>query len=170
MQRPTDDAPAPTATVYRVDDLTIDTARAVVTRNGAKLPLPKLSFDLLVALVEAAPRVVSLDELLDTVWAGVVVSPETVAQRAKLLRAALGDSSRSPRYVVAVRGRGYRLASRVERLADAGATRAATAAGLGELPDQRRAPGLGRPSARVAWLGGLPCAREVAYRDAAETG
>jgi DNA-binding winged helix-turn-helix (wHTH) protein len=128
MQRPTDDAPTPTATVYRVDDLTIDTARAVVTRNGAALPLPKLSFDLLVALAEAAPRIVSLDELLDTVWAGVVVSPETVAQRAKLLRDALGDSSRSPRYVVAVRGRGYRLASPVEPLSNAGAPTAAMSA------------------------------------------
>jgi TolB-like protein/DNA-binding winged helix-turn-helix (wHTH) protein/tetratricopeptide (TPR) repeat protein len=154
MQRPTDDAPAPTATVYRVDDLTIDTARAVVTRNGAELPLPKLSFDLLVALVEAAPRVVSLDELLDTVWAGVVVSPETVAQRAKLLRDVLGDSSRSPRYVVAVRGRGYRLASPVEPLSNAGAPTAAMSADATGSP-QALAPARWRPPARVIWLGGL---------------
>ena len=79
--------------------------------------MPRLSFDLLLALVEAAPRVVSLDELMDRVWAGVVVSPETVSQRAKLLRDVLGDESKSPRYLTSVRGRGYRLIAPVTPLA-----------------------------------------------------
>lgn len=102
---------------YVVGDLVVDTARAQVTRDGVELPLPKLSFDLLVALIEAAPSVLSLDALMDRVWAGVVVSPETVSQRAKLLRDALGDDSRAPRYFTSVRGRGYRLVADVTPLA-----------------------------------------------------
>lgn len=102
-----------TAAAYRVDDLIVDIARAQVTRHGVDLRLPRLSFDFLVALVQAAPRVASLDELMDRVWVGVVVSPETVSQRAKLLRDALGDDSRSPRYFTSVRGRGYRLIASV---------------------------------------------------------
>lgn len=35
--------------------------------------------------------------------------PETLTQRVKLLRDALGDDPASPRYVAGVRGRGYRL-------------------------------------------------------------
>jgi TolB-like protein/DNA-binding winged helix-turn-helix (wHTH) protein/cytochrome c-type biogenesis protein CcmH/NrfG len=98
---------------YLVDDLRVDVARAVVTRAGEVVALPRLSFDLLLALIEAAPRIVSLDELMTKVWGTVVVSPETVSQRVKLLRDALGDNPREPRYVAGVRGRGYRLVAGV---------------------------------------------------------
>ena len=101
---------------YTVGDLVVDIGRAQVLRGGSEVPLPKLSFDLLLALIESAPRVVSLDELMTRVWHGVVVSPETISQRAKLLRDALGDDSRQPRYVASVRGRGYRLVADVTRL------------------------------------------------------
>ena len=101
---------------YRVGDLVVDIGRAQVLRGGSEVPLPKLSFDLLLALIESAPRIVSLDELMTRVWHGVVVSPETISQRAKLLRDALGDDSRQPRYVASVRGRGYRLVADVTPL------------------------------------------------------
>ena len=113
MEQPTGDARSPATTTYQVGDLLVDVARAQVWRNGTEVPLPKLSFDLLLALIEASPRILSLDELMDRIWAGVVVSPETVSQRVKLLRAALGDDIRAPRYVTAVRGRGYRLVAPV---------------------------------------------------------
>lgn len=102
--------------VYRVGDLDVDIGRVIVSRAGQQLPLPKLSFDLLLALIERAPDVASLDELLDRVWAGVIVSPETVSQRVKLLRDALGDDPKEPRYIAGVRGRGYRLIPPVERV------------------------------------------------------
>lgn len=95
--------------VYSAGDLLIDTGRATVQRDGQDLALPKLTFDLLLAFVRAAPNLLSYDDLHERIWPGVVVSPETVSQRVKLLRAALGDDSRSPRYLVGVRGRGYRL-------------------------------------------------------------
>jgi len=81
----------------RVLDLVVDIGRARVTRDGAEIALPKLTFDLLVVLVQAAPNLVSIDELIERVWRGLVVSPETVSQRVKLLRTALGDDSKHPR-------------------------------------------------------------------------
>jgi TolB-like protein/DNA-binding winged helix-turn-helix (wHTH) protein/Tfp pilus assembly protein PilF len=106
----------PVPAVYRVADLTVDTGRVAVQRDGRPIAVTGLSFDLLVALIEAAPRVVSQDELMDRVWTGLVVGPETVSQRIKLLRDALGDDPRHPRYVAGVRGRGYRLLPDVERV------------------------------------------------------
>lgn len=97
-----------------IADLVVDLDRMAVTRAGESVPLPGLSYDLLLALVRAAPRVMTHDELMDEVWRGVVVSPETVSQRVKLLRDALGDDARDPRYVAVVRGRGYRLVASVE--------------------------------------------------------
>ncbi|HEU4428034.1 MAG TPA: tetratricopeptide repeat protein [Myxococcota bacterium] len=90
-------------------DLTIDLGRQEVRCGTDEIPLPKLSFDLLVALVRAAPNLASLDRLMGEVWPDVVVSPETVSQRVKLLRTSLGDDARKPRYIVGLRGRGYRL-------------------------------------------------------------
>jgi TolB-like protein/DNA-binding winged helix-turn-helix (wHTH) protein/Flp pilus assembly protein TadD len=105
-----------TPTNFQVGDLVVDAGRAQVLRGDTEVPLPKLSFDLLVALAEAAPRVVTLDELMTRVWRDVVVSPETISQRVKLLRDAIGDDPRHPRYVASVRGRGYRLVAPVTPL------------------------------------------------------
>jgi DNA-binding winged helix-turn-helix (wHTH) protein len=91
---------------YSVGDLTIDTGRQIVTRVADPIPLPKLSYDLLLSLTRAAPDVVPLDELMRLVWPGIIVSPETISQRVKLLRDALGDDPRVPRYVGSLRGRG----------------------------------------------------------------
>jgi TolB-like protein/DNA-binding winged helix-turn-helix (wHTH) protein len=103
---------------WQVADLLIDVGRQTVSRAGVDIPLPKLSFDLLLALVRAAPDVRSNEQLMAEVWAGLVVSPETVVQRVKILRAALGEDSSEPRYLVAMRGRGYRLATDPVRLVD----------------------------------------------------
>jgi TolB-like protein/DNA-binding winged helix-turn-helix (wHTH) protein/Tfp pilus assembly protein PilF len=103
---------------YRAGDLLIDTGRQRLTRDGAAISLPKLSYDLLLVLVRAAPNLVSLDSLMEQVWLKAVVSPETVIQRIKLLRDALGDDPRSPRYIEGLRGRGYRLISTVESIAE----------------------------------------------------
>ncbi len=114
---PTADAHAPADHAnlrYRVADLLIDIGRQRVTRADVDIALPKLSFDLLVTLARAAPNLVSGDRLIEQVWPKAVVSPETLSQRVKLLRDALGDDPHRPRYVEGLRGRGYRLVPPVE--------------------------------------------------------
>ena len=99
--------------VYTVGDLRVDTGLASVRRGEIDIPLPRLSFDLLLALIDTAPRIASTDELMERVWPGLVVSPETVSQRVSLLRVALKDNPKAPKYVAVVRGRGYRLVADV---------------------------------------------------------
>ena len=99
---------------YRVGDLEVDPGVGQVRRGNVELLVHGLSFDLLLALIDVAPNLLSLEELMQRVWPGVIVSPETVSQRIKLLRHALGDDPRNPRYIVGVRGRGYRLVAQVE--------------------------------------------------------
>jgi len=108
----------PAAHAYQVGDLQVNVVEQRVFREGVEIALPRLSFELLLALVEAAPALVTTEQLLDRVWPGLVVNPETVAQRVKLLRTALGDDARAPRYLQVLRGRGYRLAAPVTRLED----------------------------------------------------
>ena len=113
MQPSTSVSPTPEPGGYRVGDLLLDIGRQQVTREGAELPLSQLSFGLLLALVRAAPNVMTFDQLMERVWPGLVVSQETVSQRVKLVRDALGDDSQAPRYIGGVRGRGYRMVARV---------------------------------------------------------
>jgi TolB-like protein/Tfp pilus assembly protein PilF len=68
------------------------------------------------------------------VWPGVVVSPETVTQRVKLLRQALGDSADNPRYILAVRGHGYRLLAAAAPLAETGSAPAVPASSATAAP------------------------------------
>jgi TolB-like protein/DNA-binding winged helix-turn-helix (wHTH) protein/Tfp pilus assembly protein PilF len=103
---------------YQVDDLIIELAPRRVRRAGTVIPLKTLSFDLLVTLVSAAPNLVSFEQLSEQVWPGLVVTPETIVQRVKLLRSALGDDPHSPRYVEGVRGRGYRMVAQVRPIAE----------------------------------------------------
>lgn len=127
---------------YRIDDLDVDLGQRRVFRGNQEIQLPKLSFSMLMALIQAAPNALSIDELTDQVWAGRVVSPATVAKRVELLRQALGEDSKSARYVALVRGHGYRLrptpvqvrrevASRQFRTAIVAAVIAVMIAGLG---------------------------------------
>jgi adenylate cyclase len=125
---------------YSVGDLTIDTGTQVVSRAGDTIALPKLSYDLLLVLVRAAPNLVSLDELMRLVWPGIVVSPETVSQRIKLLRDALHDDPREPLYIAGLRGRGYQVVAAVKELeADPIAGAATTTVALpARSPESRR--------------------------------
>jgi TolB-like protein/DNA-binding winged helix-turn-helix (wHTH) protein/Flp pilus assembly protein TadD len=104
------------ADCYRFDDLVIDTRVRRVSRGGTDLAIAGLSFDLLVELIRAAPSLVSVDVLMERVWKGIVVSPETITQRIKILRQALGDTADNPRYIAAQRGYGYRMVSTAVRM------------------------------------------------------
>ena len=98
---------------YRVGDLEVDVERRRVLRGERALGIAGISFDLLVALVRAAPGLVSVDELMQSVWPGLVVSPETVSQRVKIVRRALSDDAEQARYIAGERGRGYRITAAV---------------------------------------------------------
>ncbi|HVL09047.1 MAG TPA: winged helix-turn-helix domain-containing protein [Burkholderiaceae bacterium] len=93
----------------RLDDIDIDLQRQRVERDGRDLEVTGLSFQLLRYLLAQGDRVVGFDELIEHVWAPAIVNEETVTQRIKLLRQALGDDSRRPRYIRSVRGQGYQL-------------------------------------------------------------
>ncbi len=95
--------------IFEFADLVLDAGRRQVLRGDTVVELTGKSFEVLHALVGAAPDSVSHDQLMDAVWRGSVVSQTTVAKRIELVRQALGDDSAAPRYIALVRGYGYRL-------------------------------------------------------------
>ncbi len=103
---------------YRIGDLLLDAGTQEVSRNGTVVPVPRLSFKLLLALARHAPNVVSAAQLEEEVWAGLVVDRGTVNKRVLLLRKALCEDKGDDPYVYigVIRGSGYRLLAKVERI------------------------------------------------------
>lgn len=95
--------------LYRIDDLILDTGRQQLLRHGDKVALGPLTYKLMLLLAEKAPDLATYDDIAEAVWEGRAVSPETVKQRVKLLRDALGDDAERPRYIEVARSQGYRL-------------------------------------------------------------
>ena len=93
-------------------DLVLDPDRHEVRVDGSVVPLTRVEFRLLLALLEAGGRVLSRDRLLDAVHGedGLDILDRTIDVHIRRLRDKLGDDPERPRYVATVRGVGYRAA------------------------------------------------------------
>jgi two-component system, OmpR family, alkaline phosphatase synthesis response regulator PhoP len=88
----------------------VDTTRCTVHRDGVPVALRPKEFDLLLALIERHGVVASRGELLRAVWGyDSAVGSRTVDMHMLELRRKLEVDPNSPRHLVTVRTRGYRL-------------------------------------------------------------
>ncbi len=109
----------------------LDPAERLLLADGQPVALGARAFDVLVALVGEAGRLVSKRELLDRVWSGLVVEENNLQVQVSALRKLLG-----PAALATVPGRGYRFELPVESGAEALAavpTAAAQAAPASEV-------------------------------------
>lgn len=91
-------------------DLIIDHRAHEVSLGGEVLSLTRSEYVLLAALSEQPRRAISSDALLRRLWDTDWVDDTTAIQtHISRLRAKLGDSAKSPRWVVTVHGFGYRF-------------------------------------------------------------
>jgi DNA-binding response OmpR family regulator len=100
------------APVLRHGDLTIDPDRHEVRRGEDVIDLTRVEFRLLTAILAADGRVLSRDQLLDSVYGheAAEVLDRTIDVHIRRLRDKLDDDPEAPRYVQTVRGVGYRAA------------------------------------------------------------
>jgi two-component system response regulator RegX3 len=88
----------------------LDVDRHVVAVDGAPVSLPLKEFDLLELLLRNAGRVLTRGQLIDRVWgADYVGDTKTLDVHVKRLRAKLEPDPANPRYLVTVRGLGYKF-------------------------------------------------------------
>jgi len=103
----------PAAKILRVGAWRVDPTAGQISRDGETSRLEARTMLLLLCLAEHAGEVVSIDELLNQVWAGVTVTPDSVYQAVASLRRLLGDDSREPSYIATVPRLGYRMVAQV---------------------------------------------------------
>ncbi|MFJ8850437.1 response regulator [Streptomyces sp. NPDC102437] len=90
--------------------LVIDRAGLTVTKHGTPVPLPPTELRLLLELSAAPGRVLSREQLLESVWDHTFLGDSRLVDAAVgRLRAKLEDVPAKPRYVQTVRGFGYRF-------------------------------------------------------------
>jgi DNA-binding winged helix-turn-helix (wHTH) protein/tetratricopeptide (TPR) repeat protein len=98
------------------DEFHLRVGARVLERAGVAVPIGAKAFDLLTHLVVNAGRVVSKDQLLQSVWHSSHVDESNLAQQVLALRRALGDRSG---LVVTIPGRGYQFTGAVRSTASA---------------------------------------------------
>ena len=88
----------------------MDVERHVVTVDGADITMPLKEFDLLEMLLRNSGRVMTRGQLIDRVWGpGYVGDTKTLDVHIKRLRSKIEPDPSSPRYLMTVRGLGYKF-------------------------------------------------------------
>src|SRR5262249_3545665 len=108
----------PTTTPLRIGAWRVDPMSGQISRDGETARLEARTMRLLLLLAERAGEVVSIDDLLDHVWSGVTVTPDSVYQAVASLRRQLGDNPRHPTYIETAPRLGYRMVAMVSPWTD----------------------------------------------------
>jgi transcriptional activator of cad operon len=144
--------------MLRIGDWCVDPTSGEISRNGEAARLEVRTLRLLLCLAEHAGEVVSIDDLLNQAWSGVIVSPDSVYQAVASLRRALGDDIKQPTYIATVPRLGYRMVATVgpwedQSIAQTGASRASENEHPNSASIDAPAPGP-RRRAGIIWASG----------------
>lgn len=110
LRRQSADATESGAPTLAAGPVRMDIERHVVTVDGAAVQLPLKEFELLELLLRNAGRVLTRGQLIDRVWgADYVGDTKTLDVHVKRLRSKVEPEPSAPRYIVTVRGLGYKF-------------------------------------------------------------
>ena len=104
---------------YRFGPFHLDARERRLSRGTDVIPLRLKVFDTLLVLVENAGRLVTKQELLDTVWPETSVEENNLNHNVSVLRRALGDQATGQQFIETVPRVGYRFVAPIEPIAAA---------------------------------------------------
>lgn len=104
---------------YAFADFVLDVDRAELQRDGAPVRVEPQVFDLLKLLVSAQGRMVSRDEVFETIWGKQIVSDAALSSRIKDARKALGDDGTTQKFIRTIHRRGLLFLGDVETMSPA---------------------------------------------------
>ncbi|MGI9294452.1 MAG: winged helix-turn-helix domain-containing protein [Pseudomonadales bacterium] len=99
---------------FRIGEWMIRPRSGIFKRNGHSAHVEPKVMDVLLCLARAAGEVATREEILNSVWQGLVVTDEVLTRCISELRTLLGDTGRERRYVRTVPKRGYALVAPLE--------------------------------------------------------
>jgi Tol biopolymer transport system component/DNA-binding winged helix-turn-helix (wHTH) protein len=102
--------------VYRFSEVEVREGEFRLLREGQSIPVEPKAFRVLLYLLEHPKRLVTKEELLDAVWPDTEVSENSLTRSIALLRRALNDDTREPRFIATVPTVGYRFVAPLEEV------------------------------------------------------
>ena len=134
---------------FRFADFEIDAGQQELRRGDEVVHIEPQVFDLLVHLVRNRGRIVSKDELIETIWNGRIVSEAALSSRINAARKAIGDNGNTQTFIKTLHKRGFRFVGEV--IDDAPLVPASPAAPLArpEQAEPATAAQHGQPSVAV---------------------
>ncbi len=101
--------------ILRFDDCELDRGVFQLRRSGQVVHLERIPLELLFLLVERRGQVVSREEILERVWGKTVFIDidSGINTAVRKVRRALRDDADTPKYLLAMPGRGYRFVGRI---------------------------------------------------------
>ena len=98
-------------TIILLDDIQVDTEKAVVKKKDTVINLSALEYKLLTLFIDHRGKLLTRDQLLDEIWniAGDFVNDNTVTVYIKRLREKIENDPTNPKIIKTVRGLGYRM-------------------------------------------------------------
>jgi len=98
------------AEAYRFGDVEVDFTRCELRRAGKAVEITPIEFKLLAAFIRHRGRLLNRDKLLDEVWGReTFVTDRAVDTHVTNLRKKIESKASKPRFLVSVRGMGYRF-------------------------------------------------------------
>ncbi len=95
---------------YRFGDVEVDFKKYEAKKDGNSIDLTALEFALLHFLIANGGQVVHRNTILDEIWGeNVYIEPRTVDKHISLLRKKIENDPQNPRFIVGVRGVGYKF-------------------------------------------------------------
>ena len=98
-------------TIILLDDIQVDTEKAIVKKKNTIINLSALEYKLLTLFIDHRGKLLTRDQLLDEIWniAGDFVNDNTVTVYIKRLREKIENDPTNPKIIKTVRGLGYRM-------------------------------------------------------------
>jgi len=128
---------------YLFADFVLDVEKHELKRSGDLIPVEPQVFALLAYLIGQRTRVVSREELIESIWEGRFVSDSVVSSRIKSARKVLGDDGRAQNYIKTIHSTGFRFVAEVEE-SDAQEMRAPASAEVSAEASGAQMPATGR--------------------------
>lgn len=104
--------------IYEFEEFRLDAKshRLFRRETGKAVRMQPKAVEVLLALIENRGRLLTKDELLDSVWSGAFVEESNLTQTIFVLRKAIGDDPKEPRFILTVPSRGYQFIGDVREI------------------------------------------------------
>ena len=100
--------------IFSFGEFELDGSKRLLRKGGKPVPITSKVFDLLWVLVLNHGRLLTKDELLDTVWEGLFIEENNLSVHISTLRKIFGEKKGEHNFIVTLPGKGYQFIAEIQ--------------------------------------------------------